>query len=242
MNVLNTEDEMHKLGTEQSDLLLCNDYCGVIFDMDGVIFDSESIWKQASERANILFKTDLTETDRQNCCGKDELTIRQELRARYPDLDVNSYREFINTFVREKECTEGVPQKCGFLRLIEFLKQNKFKTALATASRKERALRLFEKQGQSVCELFDAAVYADDVKTAKPDPDIFLTAAKKIGVAPKNCIVIEDSINGIIAAKRGCFAPIMIVDLIKPTEECKRACVHIADELNSVLEFLNITR
>lgn len=67
---MNTEDEIYKLGAEQSDLLLGNDYCGVIFDMDGVIFDSESIWKQASERANILFKTDLTEIDTERACNK----------------------------------------------------------------------------------------------------------------------------------------------------------------------------
>lgn len=213
-------------------------YKGVIFDMDGVIFDSEALWKEAFELANIKFGLEFTEEYRQSCCGRDERSIRNELRVIHPGLDADEYRDFMNCHVREAIEREGAPLKEGFCELAQFLKESGFKTALATSSVKARAERLFGKANLDMCGLFDGTVFAEEVKISKPDPQIFLCAAGKIGVSPADCIVLEDSLNGIKAAKSGGFAPVMVVDLIEPDEAAKNSCILVARSLTEVTKFL----
>ncbi|MCH5351019.1 MAG: HAD family phosphatase [Clostridiales bacterium] len=191
----------------------------VIFDMDGVVFDSEKTWHKADAAADIKFKTGFDKNVRFHCCGRDEKSIRAYLRTLNPALDVDAYREYIINFVRTEEALVGAPLKPGFTELIKKLKARNIPIALATSSRRERAQKLFEKPGLNKSEIFSAEVYADDVTVAKPNPEIFLIAANRIGVEPKDAVVIEDSPNGIAAAYAGGFTPIMVVDLIPPPPE-----------------------
>lgn len=214
---------------------------GVIFDMDGVIFDSEAIWQRAAVIANAKFDSGLTEADRQSYCGMDELSIRKKIKAEKPALDADAYRDFIIGYVMNVINTEGAPLKYGFLPLTGYLKSIGCKTALATSAHRRRALSQFEKKGLDPASLFDGAVYSEDVTVSKPNPEIFLKAAKEIGLQPKDCIVLEDSLNGIEAAVRGGFIPVMVVDLIPPTEKAKKDCLFIADNLGAVTEFLKET-
>lgn len=211
---------------------------GVIFDMDGVIFDSEAIWQRAAVIANEKFRSGLTEADRQGYCGMDELSIRKKIKAEKPDLDADAYRDFIIDYVMNVINTEGAPLKDGFLSLSEYLKTRGCKIALATSAHKKRALSQFAKKGLDISALFDGAVFSEDVVVSKPNPEIFLKAAKKIDLNPEECIVIEDSLNGIEAATRGGFMPVMVIDLIPPSEKAKKDCLFIADSLNEVKNFL----
>lgn len=214
------------------------DFSGIIFDMDGVIFDSELLWKKAFQLANIKFGLQFTEEYRQSCCGKDENLIRSELRAMHPSLDVDNYRDFIVRNVADTIEKYGAPIKEGFCELIDYLKLNNYKIALATSSKKERALKLFGKKNLNPLEIFNGLVFSEDVKISKPNPEIFLIAAYKIGIDPCNCIVLEDSLNGIQAAKLGGFASIMVKDLIEPDEDSKNFCLSIANNLGEVISYL----
>ncbi len=214
------------------------DIKGIIFDMDGVIFDSESIWKRGFELANRKFNLNFTELDRQNCCGKDEKSIRNELKKNYPDLQVDEYRDFIIGYVENTIKTEGAPIKDGFFELMNYLHLKKIKTALATSSKRLRALTLFEKKGIVPLNVFQGLVFSEDVLTSKPNPEIFLLAAQRIGLAPKACLVLEDSYNGIEAAARGGFSAIMVKDLIEPTDDIKNKCLFVADNLFDILNYI----
>lgn len=209
----------------------------VIFDMDGVIFNSEFVWKKAFEEANIKFGFNLTEKDRQHTCGMDEAHIRQELYARFPMADVDAYRDFMKLLV-QKRTEEGIPLKKGFRKLISTIYGAGRKTALATSSDMSRAYTLFAKNNLSARLIFDAEVYANEVDKGKPNPQIFIKAASRAGVSPEKCIVIEDSPQGIEAAARGGFCPIMVVDLIAPTNREQELCWYIASNLFEVEKML----
>jgi HAD superfamily hydrolase (TIGR01509 family) len=214
-----------------------NEVNAVIFDMDGVIFDSESVWKTGFELANQKFKRSFTEQDRQSLCGMDEKSIREMLKSKYPDLCVDDYRDFILNYVNDTINTKGASLKDGFCELVQFLKNNNYKVALATSSSRKRASMLFAKQYLDENSLFDAMVFADEITVSKPDPQIFLLAAKKLNIEPEHCVVLEDSPNGIYAAESGGFKAIMVKDLISPTKELKCKCILVADCLNDVQQY-----
>ena len=208
---------------------------GVIFDMDGVIFDTESIWKKAFEFANVNYNLNLSEEYRQSTCGKNEIVIRDELRREYPSLDVDAYRQCMLDYVRKTIETGEFAVKSGFVEVVRSIRSEGILTAIATSSHRERAEKLFELKGIDIDNVFDAKVFSEDVgKRAKPDPYIFLLAAERLGASPKNCFVIEDSINGIVAAYDGGFSPIMLVDLIDPDDYCRIHAKAIIHELNEI--------
>ena len=203
----------------------------VIFDMDGVIFDSESIWKKHFIIANKKFDINLTEQYRMSICGKTEPVIRKELKQLLPGYDVDAYREYIVKGVNDAIFSGDFDVKPGFDTLVNFLRENNFKIALATSSSRQRAKRMFEQKGYNITELFDAFVFGDEpgVKS-KPDPFLFTTCASRLNEPCQHCIVVEDSINGIIAAVNGGFVPVMAEDLIPPDEYCIKNCKYIIHE------------
>mgnify|MGYP005787991977 FL=1 len=210
----------------------------VIFDMDGVIFDSESVWKRAFVIANEACGLDLTEADRQRTCGMDEKSIRRGLYSRYPAVDIDAYRDRLLCEVRKITETDGARMKNGFSEIVSAVRSAGRKLALATSSDVDRARKLFAKNGLSDTDIFDAEVFGGEVNKGKPDPEIFLEAARRAGVAPSGCIVIEDSPNGIEAAAKGGFIPIMAVDLIEATDRERAVCAFVAGGLSEIAEFL----
>ena len=201
----------------------------VIFDMDGVIFDTESLWKKAFLAANKKFEVDISEEYRAGMCGKNEKLVREELRVHRPSLDVDAYRDFMLESVNHDISTGDFEIKPYFKGI---------KTALATSSHKVRAENLFKLKGMEIAGVFDAAIYAEDASgKSKPDPFMFLEAAKKVGAEPCESIVVEDSINGIEAAVRGGLIPVMAVDLIPPNDFA-REHAYIINDLNGLKELI----
>lgn len=212
----------------------------IIFDMDGVIFDTERLWKDAFEIANKIYDVDLTEAYRQTICGKSEELIREELKVLMPNLDVTPYRDYMVDYVNDHVRNGIFNLKDGFVELIKVLKEKNYKIALATSSTKARAMMLFGQRGLNPDEIFDSFIFAEDVGVnSKPNPYIFLASAERLGVKPEDAYVVEDSLNGIVAAHRGGFKPIMVIDLIQPDEFSKKNCYRIfnnLDELKNLIQ------
>ena len=210
----------------------------VIFDMDGVIFDTESLWKKAFLAANKKFEVDISEEYRAGMCGKNEKLVREELRVHRPSLDVDAYRDFMLESVNHDISIGDFEIKPYFKEIIVYLKGKGIKTALATSSHKVRAENLFKLKGMEIAGVFDAAIYAEDaLGKSKPDPFMFLEAAKKVGAEPSESIVVEDSINGIEAAVRGNLIPVMAVDLIPPNEFAEEHA-YIINDLSGLKELI----
>lgn len=218
---------------------MANGIKAVIFDMDGVIFDTESVWRDGFLLANKKFNVSLSEDYRISICGRTEPSIRDELREIMPSLDTDAYRDCTVNYVRNEMEVGRFKVKPDFDKLISYLKNNNFKIALATSNTKERALNMFACKNYNAEEIFDAMVFGDETgNRSKPDPYIFYKAAEKLALSPGECVVIEDSINGIKAATDGGFVPIMAVDLIEPDEYCTKNTKKIVQSLGEIIEFL----
>ena len=210
----------------------------VIFDMDGVIFDTEKvyldIWIEVFEKYGYKMTKELyvnvMGTGRKN-------VIKTFLENFGDDLPIEKmYEEKDNQLFYIIE-NQGIPLKKGVKELFSMLKEKNYKIALATSAKRDRV----EKQIKDkwLKESFDAIVCGDDVEKGKPSPDIFLKAAKEIDVEPENCFVVEDSPAGIKAAFSGGMKGIHVEDLKVADEDILKYCEKNFKNLQEIKEYLS---
>ncbi|MDR3595165.1 HAD-IA family hydrolase [Clostridium sp.] len=203
----------------------------VVFDMDGLMFDTERLtvqsWDYAGEKigmgkmGHMVYKT-----LGMNIESSRKIFI-QEYGDKIVEEDLSEHaREFFNNYFND----HGMPLKSGLIELLSYLKANNYKIAVATSSNKETALNHFKRA--NITEFFDVIVCGDMIKNSKPAPDIYLKASELLGLMPSECLALEDSPNGIRSAFLAGLQPVMIPDLIEPTKE-------IIDLLHSKLANLN---
>ena len=209
----------------------------VLFDMDGLLFDTERLyldqWKKASEKAGLAFSDDLFF----RCVGtntKDSKKIL--LEALGEDFPFEKFLEETSKGVIEEIKTNGPPLKKGAKNILSFLKEKNIPTALATSTDKEMALWMIEKAGFS--KYFNAHAFGSEVKNGKPAPDIFLLAAKNLGLEAEHCIVLEDSSYGLRAAHSAGMKTIFVKDLIDPPQEVLEKVWKTAADLDEAKEML----
>ena len=131
-------------------------------------------------------------------------------------------------FVRIVE-EEGLPMKTGARELLEYVKAEGYKVGIATSSSGDYAKgNLIQAR---IYKYFDGGVFGDMVTKAKPDPEIYLAACQKIGVSPGECMALEDSPAGIRSASRAGMIPVMVPDLVEPTEEIRKMTYAVCKSL-----------
>lgn len=190
----------------------------VIFDMDGTLFDTESVYADAWRRAGRELNFAPIEQAITACTGRNAKDTRQYFEDNFANLI--SYDEFMVARNRYYEATieeRGVPLKPGVVELLNYLKANGIGVALATATRIERTLYNLERTG--LRPYFDVLVTGDMVENGKPHPETFLTAAERLGVLPCECIGVEDSFNGVRAIRAAGMFTVMVPDTVAPTPE-----------------------
>lgn len=209
----------------------------VIFDQDGLMFDTERIsaeaWNIAGAERNIHLDEAFLSTVR-------GMNIR-DAGERFREVFGNglNFEEFKQ---QKQKCFEailkerGVPVKPGLIELLRFLKEKGYKTALATASTREYTLYNLRETGTEA--YFDYMITGDMVVHAKPDPEVFLKSAEALGEEPGRCMVLEDSINGVEAGIRGGFVTVMVPDLSLPDGELCRRVHKVCASLLEVREML----
>ncbi len=126
--------------------------------------------------------------------------------------------------------------KPGIIELLTYLKEKKISVAIASSTSVQIVIDEIREAG--LLHYFDVIVGGDMVERSKPAPDIFLLAAKMLGINPSRCCVIEDSYNGIIAAYTAGTFPIMIPDMLKPNAEMRKNAGLIVDNASKLLMFL----
>lgn len=152
-----------------------------------------------------------------------------------PDFPFAEYDRLYEAH-RDRALIASVPLKAGAVELLDALGRHGLRVAVATsASRRAAELHL----GRSGLRVrLPVVVTRDDVARGKPHPDPFLHAAALLGVPPRECLAVEDLLNGIRAAHAAGMMPVMVPDLLAPTEEIRVLCVHIARDLHEVRELL----
>ncbi|MBO4669008.1 MAG: HAD family phosphatase [Lachnospiraceae bacterium] len=211
----------------------------VIFDMDGVIFDSERAtylcWKKVAEEHGLERMDEVY----RKCIGVTvEVTRQICLDAYGEDFPYEQFAKEASVLYHERYDGGRLPVKEGTREILSYLKENGIPTAIASSTRQERVVSQLDEAG--LLGFFNAVVGGESVSKSKPAPDIFLFAAKKLGIAPADCVVIEDSFNGIRAAHAAGMIPVMVPDMLEPDDEirgkCKFVCISLREVLSLMLE------
>lgn len=188
--------------------------------MDGVIFDSERLYIDCCiEVAEKLGMDQIVETCHR-CIGVTTEVTRAILLETYRDIDlVDRFREQSVALVRSKIDSGLLELKPGVRELLDFLRAKGCHIAIASSTRTDIVEKELADAG--LIGYFSAVVGGDRAQRSKPNPDIFLKAAELLGEKPENCVVIEDSFNGIRAAKTAGMTAIMVPDQLVPDEEIR---------------------
>lgn len=212
-------------------------YKAVVFDMDGVIFDSEravmQCWKEVASRHNIpdIEKAILA------CTGTTMVRTREIMLNLYgADFPYDEYAMESSAIFHSRYDGGRLPMKPGVKELLTFLKEHNKKIALASSTRQQVVTD--ELRDAGIIEYFDRIICGDMVSRSKPAPDIFLKACEELNVSPSDSYAIEDSYNGIRAAHAGGLHPIMVPDLLPADEEMQSLAETILPSLTSVMEYL----
>ena len=210
---------------------------GVIFDMDGTMFDTERMWATFWEPAlaalGLSYREGLAEAAR----GTAGVTTRNVVRQFYgPDCDAEAIVDSLHRVADEVFFSAPVPKKPGLDALLAWLKARHIPMAVASSSREAMIRHNLDVWG--LTQDFTAIVSGQHVAHSKPDPEIFLLTAQKLGVEPSRCLVLEDSYNGVRAGAAGGFVTVMVPDLVPADDEMKRLYTMECASLEEVLEKL----
>ena len=209
----------------------------VIFDMDGLMIDTEKLlhryWIQAANEYGYPMTMEHV------------LQIRS-LAAKYAipklksmlgeDFDYDKVRKRRMELMAEHIEKYGIEKKKGLDELLDYLKKKQYPMAVATATDMERTRHYLTIIGK--IDYFDKIVCGPMVKNGKPEPDIYLAAAESLGLKPEECMALEDSPNGILSAYRAGCVPVMVPDLDLPKEETKKLLYAQVADLSEVCRLL----
>lgn len=210
----------------------------IIFDKDGTLHDTEQVfaraWRLAAEELGV---TDI-ETTITRCTGMNIPGIAAYWAQKYPTIPFSDYlprRQYhFNRLI-----ADGIPLKPGARELLLYLREQGYRVGMATSTGFAEAMDHLSRA--DMVELFDegAIITGDMVAHGKPAPDIYLLAAERLGIAPTDCIGVEDSSNGVRAIHAAGMRAVMIPDIVFPTPEVEpliwRRCSTLL-ELYAILE------
>lgn len=212
----------------------------VVFDVDGLMIDTESVWKNAFDKAGDKYGIpNLGDTLFPSLIGK-RLEDEQELLDRLLPSDIqnqliNEWRQIgLGSLERE------VPVKPGLYEMLDYLEQHHIKMAVATTTRRELTEQRLKKIG--VYDCFDYVLCGDEVTKRKPDPEIYLSVLHKMNTKAENAIVLEDSSVGVEAAYRAGIDCIQVPDLIAPTEVQEKQTICIVKDLMEARDYIQENR
>lgn len=208
---------------------------GAIFDMDGLLFDTERLYQESWQVIAHEWGFEPSPDFPRAVCGTNGEHMREVVRSYYPQVDTEKY--IAACLARVERCMEQeVREKPGVHEILAYLREQGWRVAVASSS----AARLIESnlRRTGIDGYFDAIVSGEQVGRGKPEPDIFLEAARRLGLAPADCYVFEDGINGIRAGLAAGCKTVMIPDLTPPTDAVRQAGVRVYDSLLAALDAL----
>lgn len=209
----------------------------VIFDMDGVIFDSEQaildLWDEMAREHNIPH---IRETI-MKCIGINENATEQVMHDAYgEDFPYREYKKVISSRYHERFDGGRLPMKPYVRELLTYLTDNGYVLAIASSTKSSTVVKQIEEAG--IAKHFKVVIGGEMVQRSKPNPDIFLKALDALKADKDNTYIIEDSYNGIRAAYAAGIKGIMVPDLLMPDDEMKGKAFKIFENLKEVEKFL----
>lgn len=209
----------------------------IIFDMDGLMFDSEAVGIKMIEKVLEDYPFEFSRELILSIIGTNQKNVRNVLMDHYGenfpfDEIMSQEKELVLKYYDE----EDIPKKPGLIELLEFLKEINIRIGLATSTYRVRAEHILKKAG--VYPYFDVIVCGDEVTDSKPNPEIYQKAVKKLGVTKQDALVLEDSENGLRAAHAAGIRTVFIKDLVTPKDEVLNEVSHQAKTLHEVIDIV----
>lgn len=209
----------------------------VIFDMDGLMIDSERVtfecYQEILKGMNLTMSEDFYKT----LLGKPIKGIYQRFYDVYGnDFPIENVIKDVHALMAKRFETEGVPIKTGLKSLLEYLKEKNYKTIVATSSNRDRVDTILAQA--EITEYFDDSICGDEVTKGKPNPEVFLKSCQKLGVSTDEAIVLEDSEAGIQASYDAGIKVICIPDMKYPEKQYEEKTFKILKDLNEVTDYL----
>lgn len=212
---------------------------GIIFDMDGLLFDTESIYCEANLVVADKYDIPFTKETYARFIGISDEEVWAELHKMYADHGEETVQKFIDEswgMAHDRFKTGEVDLKPGVHELLAYLEEKEIPRVLASSNVRPVIEILLEHAG--IRDKFSDIISAEDVKFAKPDPEIFVIAAERLGMSGEDCLVLEDSKNGILAAEGAGVPVVMVPDIVPPTAELREKTEAVFTSLHDVIEFL----
>ena len=214
------------------------DIKAVLFDMDGLMVDTESLATEAFIHSAKKQGYDMTKEETLLVLGFTTKSIYEFWENYFKNSDVSG-KQLVDDHYKYIEnilFTTG-PRKMPYIEeLLKYLKESNYKVAVASSSNIEHIINNMKKTGLK--KYIDEFASGAEVENGKPAPDVFLLAAERLGVKPEECLVLEDSKAGVLAGSSAEAKVIMVPDMFKPDEECKERTYRIVGNLGEVISIL----
>lgn len=209
----------------------------IIFDMDGTLFDTEQIAKLAWFEYGKQKNLPITEEFFLLLIGRNRQSAQVIFDKYMPKhFDVEDTYRFVHEYMNEYKAKYGPKPKTDLKKLITQLKEKGYKIALCSSSGESTIHLNLDYVG--IKDDFGVIVNGTMVSNGKPAPDIYLLTANKLGVNPNECLVIEDSKNGILSGHEAGMDVVMVVDMIEPDDELRSICLEVYHHLDDILKLV----
>lgn len=209
----------------------------IIFDMDGLMIDSERVTFECYQERLKDMNLTMDEEFYKTLLGKPIKGIYQRFYDVYGnDFPIQNVIQDVHQLMAERFETEGVPVKKGLVELLHYLKDNNYKTIVATSSNRDRVDKILSQA--KITEFFDDSICGDEVTKGKPNPEVFLKSCQKLGVNVDEAIVLEDSEAGIQASYDANIKVICIPDMKYPEKQYEEKTFKILKDLTEVAVYL----
>jgi beta-phosphoglucomutase len=224
-------------GLSAGDLLTQMKIEAVVFDMDGVVLDTEPLYKVAWQRAATELGYDLDDASYAKLVGRpaddSEAALPGQFGSAFP---LDRFRLRWPELWQTEVARAGIAVKPGLLEFLAYLDQESLPFAIATSSDSEYAEASL--RGAGLAGRFSTLVTVDQVAHGKPAPDIYVEAARRLGVEPARCVALEDSEAGILAASRAGMIALLIPDWVRPSEAADPAAFRVLESLNDARDLV----
>lgn len=241
-NYYNKLDYNSASEVKRSNELFCrhdDDITSVVFDMDGLMFDTERVYVEAWDYAGskigigkagyLVYKT----------LGMNSRATQKVLDEEFPDgYDKTGLAYYTKIFLEKYYLENGLQVKAGLYELLSFLKDNHYKIAVASSTTEQGVRKNLS--DAKITEYFQVIIGGDMVSHSKPDPEIYMKACKMLEENPENCLALEDSKNGLLSAYNAGCKPIMVPDLWQPDEKIEKILYAKFTNLSEVIGLLRL--
>lgn len=210
---------------------------GVIFDMDGLMFDSEKLYYQANLAAAKQMKLDYSDDYYERFIGASDEDLMAFFREAFgSEAQVQEFMRLTYQAIDQAIHQGRLEKKPGLDELIAYLEQQQISKAIASSNFKTK-IGDFLTATQTASH-FPTIISMDDVAKGKPAPDLFEAALAALGTPAAETLVLEDSLNGLLAAQAAGIPCIIVPDLIKPTVQMQVQALTIVPDLLAVRDFI----